>query len=208
MYLFTLQKLPGTNWNIRLLILYNYGNIFTRTCNSKLLCRRQTRIHHFSESDAKPSLIQLIKDQLINSFLKRLSLISFIFLGKVTSLRALMSVYWSVCWSVRSSIGLSRVCPIFLNEGKVTLPCSYRNTCFFSKCSLQSNVVCNIVLLLEVKLPYDPSCPSVVCWSVSRSVRCSVCLSVCHNFKLQFPCSYRSTCFFLLYLSLMLSILL
>ena len=27
-----------------------------------------------------------------------------------------------------------------------------------------------VVIGLEVKLPYDPVCPSLVCWSVGRSV--------------------------------------
>ena len=38
------------------------------------------------------------------------------------------------------------------------------------------------ILLLEVKLPYEPSYPSVG-------------LLVCHNFKFHFHCVYRSTCF-------------
>merc|ERR1712200_177166 len=39
--------------------------------------------------------------------------------------------------------------------------------------------------LLEVKLPYEPVCQSVG-WSI------------CHNCKFHFPCSYRSTCLFVL----------
>ena len=136
MYLFTLQKLPGTNWNIRLLILYNYGNIFTRTCNSKLLCRRQTRIHHFSESDAKPSLIQLIKEQLINSFLKRLSLISFIFWKSnfPTSSHVRLLVSLLVCpfvdWAVT---GLSH----FLEWGESNTSLHLSKHLLFSKGSLR-----------------------------------------------------------------------
>ena len=36
-------------------------------------------------------------------------------------------------WMVRLSVGLS----YFLKGREVTLPCSYRSTCFFSKVSLQ-----------------------------------------------------------------------
>ena len=48
-----------------------------------------------------------------------------------------------------------------------------------------------LLCLLEVKLPYEPVCPSV-----GRSVG----LSVFHNFKFNFPCSYRSTCYKILYI--------
>ena len=51
-----------------------------------------------------------------------------------------------------------------------------------------------ILLLLEVKLPYEPSCTCV-----GRLIG----QLVCRHFKFRFPCSYRSTClyFFLFIIS-------
>ena len=44
------------------------------------------------------------------------------------------------------------------------------------RCHLLVHLV-HVNSLLEVKLPYDPSCPSV-CWLVGRSVCLSVCMSL------------------------------
>ena len=45
-------------------------------------------------------------------------------------------------------------------------------------------------IFLEVKLPYEPV-------DLSVSVGCLVGLSVCHNFKFNYPGFYRRTCFLL-----------
>ena len=59
----------------------------------------------------------------------------------------------------------------------------------FNLLSTSSNFLSSpplVVRSLEVKLPYEPVCPSV-------------CRIVCHNFlkgrKVSLPCSFRSTCF-------------
>ena len=83
---------------------------------------------------------------------------------------------------------------------QVTLPCRVQNkkgkqpNSFLSCLLLQVSLSCSFNIgELEVKLSYEPVCPSV-CRLVGQSVRST--LLVCYNFKFHFPCSYRSTCYY------------
>ena len=67
--------------------------------------------------------------------------------------------------------------------------------CHISKVGCQLNQV-SYTLLLEVKLPYDPVCPSVG-WLVGRSVGRLVCQSkkILKGWEVAPQCSHRSTRF-------------